>query len=96
MHTNVLHLIEVLLIKAKKQNEQVQPKLIHPVLPIAIFLQRKGKYHETVTHMIILFSRLQEAFREFYLLFDMIILQANPRTEALFAFGQFNDSCTIR
>ena len=59
-------------------------------------LERKGKYHETVTHMIILFSRLQEAFREFYLLFDMIILQANPRTEALFAFGQFNDSCTIR
>mgnify|MGYP007033517920 CR=1 FL=1 len=58
-------------------------ELIHPVLPIAIFLQRKGKYHETVTHMIILFSRLQEAFREFYLLFDMIILQANPRTEAL-------------
>ena len=71
-------------------------ELIHPVLPIAIFLQRKGKYHETVTHMIILFSRLQEAFREFYLLFDMIILQANPRTEALFAFGQFNDSCTIK
>ena len=96
MHTNVLHLIEVLFIKAKKQNEQVQQELIHPVLPIAIFLQRKGKYHETVTHMIILFSRLQEAFREFYLLFDMIILQANPRTEALFAFGQFNDSCTIR
>lgn len=63
-------------------------ELIHPVLPIAIFLQRKGKYHETVTHMIILFSRLQKAFREFYLLFDMIILQANPRTEALFAFGQ--------
>lgn len=53
-------------------------ELIHPVLPIAIFLQRKGKYHETVTHMIILFSRLQKAFREFYLLFDMIILQANP------------------
>jgi hypothetical protein len=26
MHTNVLHLIEVLLIKAKKQNEQVQPR----------------------------------------------------------------------
>lgn len=96
MHTNVLHLIEVLFIKAKKQNEQVQPRAIHPVLPIDIFLQRKGKYHETVTHMIILFSRLQEAFREFYLLFDMIILQANPRTEALFAFGQFNDSCTIR
>ena len=71
-------------------------ELIHPVLPIAIFLQRKGKYHETVTHMIILFSRFQEAFREFYLLFDMIILQANPRTEALFAFGQLNDSCTIR
>lgn len=96
MHTNVLHLIEVLLIKAKNRMNKSSQELIHPVLPIAIFLQRKGKYHETVTHMIILFSRLQEAFREFYLLFDMIILQANPRTEALFAFGQFNDSCTIR
>lgn len=96
MHTNVLHLIEVLFIKAKNRMNKSSQELIHPVLPIAIFLQRKGKYHETVTHMIILFSRFQEAFREFYLLFDMIILQANPRTEALFAFGQFNDSCTIR